>query len=281
MHFRMYTCFTASPQPSFHSYCFNCAFWLSSSSVMSLAKLTSLSTQTLTLLLERQRLQSISQFQPQRSSTGSSSSNLHLPQLKRNFDQLRKGILELEDQTGVGNGEAVSLLRNQYGRMRGMLGTDAESLGVDKLDTERTTALSHAPSPSPTPTPSRPLIPAKNSQPVYSPYTDDPEAQSGYDPHVMLQAQRHMMNEQDNQLSHLSSSLNRQHTLSVAINSELEVHHGLLEELDTDLEGTRSRLGGARKRLDRVAKGIKGNVSTVTIALLILVLLILIIIFKT
>jgi hypothetical protein len=65
--------------------------------------------------------------------------------------------------------------------------------------------------------------------------------------------------EQDTQLSHLSSSLNRQHHLSLAINSELEEHHGLLEELDTDLEGTRSRLGGARRRLDRVAKGVKGN----------------------
>ena len=67
------------------------------------------------------------------------------------------------------------------------------------------------------------------------------------------------MTDQDNQLSHLSTSLNRQHTLSVAINSELEVHHGLLEELDTDLEGTQSRLGGARRRLDRVAKGVRGN----------------------
>jgi len=65
--------------------------------------------------------------------------------------------------------------------------------------------------------------------------------------------------EQDTQLSHLSSSLNRQHHLSLAINSELEEHHGLLEELDTELEGTRSRLGGARRRLDRVAKGVKGN----------------------
>ena len=85
--------------------------------------------------------------------------------------------------------------------------------------------------------------------------------------------------------------LNRQHHLSLAINSELE-------ELNTDLEGTRSRVGGARRRLDRVAKGVKGNGkdnfpplllrvfdslvgSAVTIALLTLVLLILIIVFKT
>lgn len=65
--------------------------------------------------------------------------------------------------------------------------------------------------------------------------------------------------DQDNHLETLHSSLTRQHGLSLAINSELEEHHGLLEELDQDLEGTRTRLGGARKRLDRVAKGLKGN----------------------
>jgi len=163
-----------------------------------------------------------------------------------------------------------------------MLGGDAESLGIQTLDTEPTPISSHAPSPSPGPTPSgSSLIPPKDLELVYSPYTDDPEAQGGSDPGIMLQTQKQMMDDQDNQLSHLSSSLNRQHNLSVAINTELEEHHGLLEELDTDLEGTQSRLGGARRRLDRVAKGVKGNGSTVAIALLILVLLILIIVFKT
>jgi len=82
------------------------------------------------------------------------------------------------------------------------------------------------------------------------------------------------------------------------INDELEVHTGLLEGLDQDLDGTQSRLSGARRRLNRVAKGAKENGlyflqkilipligfipgSTVTIGLLILILLLLIIIFKT
>jgi len=244
---------------------------------MSLVKLTSLSTQTLSLLLERQRLQSISQFQGP--TAQQRTSNLHLPQIIRNLNQLRTGILELEAKNGAGTAEAAGLLRNQYGRMIGMLGGDAESLVIESLDGEPTPALSHAPSPSPGPTSLLP--PPKDSEPVYSPYTDDPEGQDGYDPNAMLQTQKQMIDDQDTQLSHLSSSLNRQHHLSLAINSELEEHHGLLEELDTDLEGTRSRLGGARRRLDRVAKGVKGNGSTVTIALLILVLLILIIVFKT
>lgn len=93
------------------------------------------------------------------------------------------------------------------------------------------------------------------------------------------------------------------------------MHTGLLEELDTDLDRTGSRLAGARRGLDRVAKGARDNGesfihghtgytctsrpcslvkvmhtdsyngcgvgSTVTIGVLILVLLILIIVFKT
>jgi syntaxin 8 len=259
---------------------------------MSLVKLTSLSTQTLSLLLERQRLQSIPQFQ----SSTSSTSNLHIPQIKRNLSQLRTGILDLESKYATttggndsvnGAGEAIGLLKNQYGRMRAMLGDDAESLGIESLDSTSTpvgsASTSHDPSSLPSHTPTPVLIPQppqpKDSEPVYSPYTDDPEA--GYDPGIMLQTQKRMMDDQDNHLQTLSTSLNRQHSISLAINSELEEHHGLLEELDTELDGTQNRLRGARRRLERVGRGVKGNGSTVAIALLILVLLILIIVFKT
>lgn len=85
-----------------------------------LAKLTSQSTQTLSLLLERQRLQTLS----------GEGSSLHLPQITRNLQQLRTGILDLEEKEG--NIEAVRLLKSQYERMRGMLGPDAEVAGVQR-----------------------------------------------------------------------------------------------------------------------------------------------------
>lgn len=114
---------------------------------------------------------------------------------------------------------------------------------------------------------------------MYSPYTDDPEAGAPYDPGMMLQTQKRMMDgrslfllrrnrgltlhlwfaDQDMHLDNLSHSLNRQHGLSLAINTEIEEHHGLLEQLDTEVDNTHSRLSGARKRLDRVARGVKGN----------------------
>lgn len=96
----------------------------------SLPRLTSLSTQTLTLLLERQRLQALS---------GSAESSVSLPssslaQITRNLTQLRAGIHELEDQQHHGNGgtsanaEASKLLREQFGRMREMMGGDKDKV---------------------------------------------------------------------------------------------------------------------------------------------------------
>lgn len=68
-----------------------------------------------------------------------------------------------------------------------------------------------------------------------------------------------MLKEQDQRLETLSHSINRQHHISLQIGDELEVHTGLLEELDTELDRTESRLGVARRRLDRVAQGAKNN----------------------
>ena len=86
-------------------------------SVMSLAKLTSVSTQTLSLLLERQRGPFVSSNSPSNDITGENS--LHLPQIRRNMEQLRNGILDMEAKEG--KTEATRLLRSQYDRMRSML----------------------------------------------------------------------------------------------------------------------------------------------------------------
>ncbi|KAJ6551465.1 hypothetical protein B0H19DRAFT_1073165 [Mycena capillaripes] len=229
---------------------------------MSLAKLTSISTQTLSLLLERQRLQTLPSYSSQANdSAPPQPSNLHLPQITQNLNSLRSGILALEAKEG--RSEAVSLLRNQHERMRAML--DArEDDGVESLDPERPPAK---------------LIPSPPAEPVYTPYTDDPEAV--YEPNAMLQSQQQMMAHQDSQLDLLSHSINRQRDISLQINDELDVHTGLLEELDTDFNRTDNLLSSARRRLDRVAQGAKNYGSTVTIGALILILLILIIVFKT
>ncbi|KAJ7678224.1 syntaxin-like protein [Mycena polygramma] len=233
---------------------------------MSLAKLTSISTQTLSLLLERQRLQTLPSYSVQPpDSTPPQSTGLHIPQITQNLNALRSGILALEAKEG--RSAAVNLLRNQHERMHAMLGARADD-GVESLEPERPPAKL-IPSPSPSPA----------AEAVYTPYTDDPEA--AYEPGALLQEQQQMMAHQDTHLDLLSHSINRQRDISLQINDELEVHTGLLEELDTDFNHTETILTNARRRLDRVAQGAKNNGSTVTIGALILVLLILIIVFKT
>jgi len=86
---------------------------------MSLAKLTAISTKTLSLLLERQRLQTLPSYNSEGSATANGSS-LHYPQIKKNLNQLRAGIIGLEAKEGP-TSEAAKLLHNQYDRMRGML----------------------------------------------------------------------------------------------------------------------------------------------------------------
>jgi len=239
----------------------------------SLAKLTSQSTQTLSLLLERQRLQTIS----------SGPNNLHLPQITRNLNQLRSGILELESKEGPS--EATRLLKSQYERMRGMLGADGDAAGVQSIQpppqlqasTSASSSSSSLPPSSSTPPPPSD---SRYHEGPFAPYTDDPEA--GYPSNeTMLQTQRQMMDHQDVHLENLSHSITRQHDLSLRIGEELDVHTGLLEDLDQEVDRTGNRMSGARKRLDKFAKGAKENGSTLMIGLLIFVLLILIIIFKT
>ncbi|KAI9457640.1 syntaxin-like protein [Lactarius psammicola] len=243
---------------------------------MSLPKLTSLSTQTLSLLLERQRLQSLSSA----GATGGMTSSLHIPQITRNLAQLRSGILELES-TGE-HSEAVALLRNQHTRMCDMVGTDAvfeplpeptaSSSGTQEDDEVRG---SWTPSGAEKPKKAWPSV----GEHGFTPYSDDPEA--GRDPAFLLQEQRRLMDDQDVHLDTLSHSITRQRDLSMQINDELDVHTGLLEELDHEMDNTGNRLSRAGQRLGRVAKGAKEHGSVVTIGLLILVLLILIIVFKT
>ncbi|KAJ4480183.1 hypothetical protein J3R30DRAFT_3469991 [Lentinula aciculospora] len=272
-----------------------------------LAKMTSVSTKTLSLLLERQRSSTMSTA----SSSNGLSNTLHLEQIQVNLGSLRNGILELEasEHSGKAEGsqaqvEAVKLLRKQYERMRGMLLADGQGVEVPSLDVPVAPAQ-RRPSPLTLTSPSNaslaPLIgtpPPRNGSPSsdtyspsspipdyngpFTPYTDDPERPlTPPSPHTLLQTQKQLIDTQDTHLTALSDSISRHHALSLQINSELDTHHGLLEELDTELDRTEGRLGRARRRLDKVGRGLKGNGSTVCIGVLILVLLVLIIAFKT
>ena len=108
----------------------------------------------------------------------------------------------------------------------------------------------------------------------------------------ILSQQQQIMLEQDDSLDRLSESIGRQRELSIQIGDELDSQGELLEDIDVMVDRSRSRLDGARRRLDRFSKKAKDNgtlrslrrtdvsASMVVIGVLILVLVILIIIFK-
>jgi syntaxin 8 len=132
------------------------------------------------------------------------------------------------------------------------------------------------PTPSPPPSPRRGAL----DDGIYRPYKDEPVAyEDDEQTHdgIVLQ-QRQMMDgtfylgrsfhvftdtscmvEQDTHLDRLSSSIRNQRDISIQINDELDVHTGLLESLDHELDSTQDRLGRARRRLDHVARGAKDN----------------------
>jgi regulator of vacuolar morphogenesis len=72
------------------------------------------------------------------------------------------------------------------------------------------------------------------------------------DDHGVLQLQQAKMDQQDAQLSQLTTILQRQRQLGTAINNELAQHVELLDGLHNDMERVGGKLTGAKKQLNRL-----------------------------
>lgn len=70
----------------------------------------------------------------------------------------------------------------------------------------------------------------------------------------VMQLQKRMMSQQDDQLSALSHAISRQRDLSLNISSELEMHSTLLDETDAAIDQTESRLRRAAGKLEKVGR---------------------------
>jgi syntaxin 8 len=200
---------------------------------MSLAKLTAVSTKTLSLILERQRLQALPSYSSDGISNGSS---LHYPQIKRNLNQLREGILALEAKEGSST-DATKLLCSQYERMRGMLWEEEQAeipryvylvSQHNALDFERVLLSLDARQTSTSQPPSsesqvQPHITRQNardsllSQPTFAPYTDDPDQGPSEppEPATLLQVQRLLMDSESFLRSTGSPSLNTKFQIKI------------------------------------------------------------------
>ncbi|WOO81983.1 putative syntaxin-8B [Vanrija pseudolonga] len=245
-------------------------------------------------LLERSRILGLG-MKPSPSSTQS---------LVRTLTQVRNDLAKLEGEAeleaaglAVGGGgkkrsnlsggdlAAIDELGGRYDRLVEMLQADevgrekAKPLvrerreaepSAEELDAEIESVIA-APVDPPSP-------PAQELRP-FRDYDDEEEDDTN--PHEMISQQQQMMEEQDERLTLLSHSINRQNHLSVQIGDELQVHNELLEDTDAAMDRTADRMNRARRRLDHVADNAKQHGSTITIVGLIVVLLLLIIVFKT
>ncbi|KAJ3163489.1 hypothetical protein HDU86_000068 [Geranomyces michiganensis] len=77
---------------------------------------------------------------------------------------------------------------------------------------------------------------------------------SSMEPQSLLEQQKLMMATQDDALTTLSEIIRRQKEIGTAIGQELDLHNGLLEEVDHEVDRVGARLGNTGKRLDKVVR---------------------------
>lgn len=102
---------------------------------------------------------------------------------------------------------------------------------------------------------------------------DDHLGESG----ELMKVQRSMREEQDQHLESLSQVLARQKVLGEMIGDELELQSELLDDLDSGVDRTKSRLSKTNKTLDKVGKSAKSNKGTLIVGALILVIVVIIV----
>jgi len=103
---------------------------------------------------------------------------------------------------------------------------------------------------------------------------DGEEAESG----ELLRLQRTLRDEQDQHLESLSQVLGRQKQLGQMIGDEMDLQNEMLEDLDSDVDRTRGRMGRTMKTLDKVSKGAKNRKGTIAIMTAVVVIVVLIIV---
>lgn len=91
----------------------------------------------------------------------------------------------------------------------------------------------------------------------------------------LLQMQSQIMRDQDSSLESLSSSIGRQRELSIQIGDELDEHGELLDEVDSAVGRSSSRLDQAKNRLSTISRKAKEGSHLLTIVVLIIVLVLL------
>lgn len=75
----------------------------------------------------------------------------------------------------------------------------------------------------------------------------------------ILQLQQRIIDDQDQDLDHLSDAIRRQRELGLLIGDELETHAQIIDETEEMVDRTDERLRQAKKKLDYVGRRVKDN----------------------
>ncbi|EMR11261.1 hypothetical protein PNEG_00291 [Pneumocystis murina B123] len=94
----------------------------------------------------------------------------------------------------------------------------------------------------------------------------------------ILKTQHQIIKEQEASLNNLYNSISLQKELTIQMESELELHDDLLEEMEVLIDRSQIKLDKSEKRLEGFTKGIKNNSGIFWIIMIFIVLIFLIII---
>lgn len=95
------------------------------------------------------------------------------------------------------------------------------------------------------------------------------EATAGLENSGILQLQREVMRQQDQELEELEKTVNSTKHVALSVNEELTLHTRLLEELDEEVDVTHSRMRAAHSRLRHVMQKSGGCKSSCLLVLLV------------
>ncbi|CAO3596782.1 unnamed protein product [Absidia cylindrospora] len=96
----------------------------------------------------------------------------------------------------------------------------------------------------------------------------------------ILQLQQRIIDDQDENLDHLSLAIGRQRELGLLIGDELDSHVELIDETERLTDQTDQRLRRAKRKLDYVGRKVKDNKSVCIVIALIFVFFILVALFR-
>jgi len=94
----------------------------------------------------------------------------------------------------------------------------------------------------------------------------------------LVELQRAQLEQQDQHLDVLSASVSRTKELATSISEELDAQAGLIDELDTKVERTNTRMNSATRRVQQVMTSVKRDRGTQMVLCLVVLIVILIIV---